>query len=28
LIYALEAGDELIAYSNVVGTTYYLYGVE
>jgi hypothetical protein len=28
LIYALEAGDELIAYSNVVGTTYCLYGVE
>ena len=28
LSYALNAGDELIATSNIVGTTYYIYGVD
>jgi hypothetical protein len=28
LSYALNAGDQLIATSNIVGTTYYIYGVD
>jgi hypothetical protein len=28
LSYALNPGDELIATSNIVGTTYYIYGVD
>lgn len=27
LVYALEPGDQLIATSSIVGTTYYLYGI-
>jgi hypothetical protein len=28
LTYALNAGDQLIVTSNIVGTTYYIYGVD
>jgi hypothetical protein len=27
LAYALNDGDQLIAYSNIAGTTYYIYGI-
>ena len=28
LLYALKEGDELVVYSNIPGTTYYVYGVD
>ena len=28
LLYALREGDELVVYSNIPGTTYYVYGVD
>ena len=28
LIYALKEGDELVVYSNIPGTTYYVYGID
>lgn len=28
LVYALNAGDTLTAYSNILGTTYYIYGLD
>lgn len=28
LIYALNEGDELVVYSNIPGTTYYVYGID
>ena len=28
LTYALKEGDELVVYSNIPGTTYYVYGVD
>ena len=28
LVYVLNAGDTLTAYSNILGTTYYIYGID
>jgi len=28
LLYALKEGDQLIVYSNVIGTSYYIYGID
>jgi hypothetical protein len=28
LVYALKAGDKITAYSNIPGTTYYIYGID
>jgi hypothetical protein len=28
LVYALKEGDELVVYSNIPGTTYYVYGID